>query len=71
MVYFKDMSDYEISKADVEATVRYLQHFDPKNANEDYAYSFLAYWKDMYHEIALDDADKLEEIRQAFEKSKS
>jgi hypothetical protein len=71
VIYFKDMSDYEISKSDVEATVRYLKHYDPKNANEDYAYGFLVYLKELYREIALDDIDKLEEIRLAFEKSKS
>ena len=61
----QDMSDYQITEKDVEATVNYLRIFHPENANREFAVEMLEYLKASYkiwrmtmsrpiHEIARD-----------------
>ena len=65
------MSDYKITEQDIEGMLQYLRVFHPENANEDYAVEMLEYLKATFHRLALTDPDALDELYQAFEKSRT
>lgn len=65
------MSDYKISEKDIDGMLNYLKKFDSSNANREYAEDLLRFAKSAYRDIALAHIDKLEDIKKAFDGSKS
>lgn len=66
-----DMSNYKISEKDIESTVRYLQVCHPEKASREYAIEMLEYLRAGYRRLALMDTKALEDLRRAFEESKT
>lgn len=62
---------YEITEKDIESMVNYLRIFHPENANREFAVEMLEYLKAGYHRLALTDPDALDDLYEAFEKSKN
>ena len=61
---------YQITDKDIEGMLHYLQVFHPENANQDYAVEMLEYLKAGYQRLALTDPNALDDLYEAFEKSK-
>ena len=53
------MSSYEISPEDVEKTLSYLKHHDPKNADEEYAVQLLHAMNETAKEIVASSSEEL------------
>lgn len=62
---------YEITEQDIEGMLRYLKYFHPENANRDYAQEMLEYLRAGYQRLALTDPKALDDLYDAFEKSKA
>lgn len=65
------MSDYKITEQDIEGMLNYLRVFHPENANRGFAVEILHYMKASYRRMALTDPDALDDLYEAFQKSKS
>lgn len=63
------MSDYQITEADIDGMMRYLEVYHPNRANRDYALALLEYTKSALHEIAQDNPDNIEAMLEAYEQS--
>jgi hypothetical protein len=61
------MSDYKITKQDIDAIVRYLQIYHPDKANREYAQAMLDYIKSGLHKIAHDNPDNIEVMYENYE----
>lgn len=61
---------YKINEDDIEKVMNYLRIFHPDNANRDFAIEMLEYLKAGYHRLASVDVDALEDLYEAFQKSK-
>lgn len=72
MIYSElDMTEqYQITEQDIEGMLKYLQVFHPERANRKDATEILTYMRASYHRLALTDPDALDELYDAFEKSK-
>lgn len=55
--------DYQISEDDIKKVIQYLQHYDPKNADRDYAIQFIEAMRVKGNEIARSDEALAEAIR--------
>lgn len=62
---------YEITEKDIESTVNYLKIFHPENATREFAVEMLEYLKASYHRLASTNPDALDDLYEAFEKSKT
>ena len=71
MLLLGTMSDYQITEKDVESTLNYLRIFHPEKAKREYAVELLEYLKAGYHRLALTKPEALEELYEAFQKSKT
>lgn len=56
--------DYQISEDDIKKVIQYLQHYDPKNADRDYAIQFIEAMQVKGSEIARSDEALAEAIRE-------
>lgn len=63
------MSDYQITEADIDGMMQYLEVYRPDRANRDYALALLEYTKLALHEIAQDNPDNIEAMLEAYEQS--
>ena len=61
------MSAYDITEQDIEKTIRYLTHHDPKNADRDYAIQLLQVMQNMAHDLVKADVDSAELLQKALE----
>lgn len=59
------MEGYQINEKDIEAVIRYLKIHDPKNADRDYAIQYLESLQGVASEIAQNDSELAEILRQA------
>ncbi len=62
------MSDYKITKEDIDSIYNYLKIFDPKNANMTYAEDLMHYLVEKVHRIGLNDPAALHELNRAYQK---
>lgn len=72
MIYSElDMTEqYRITEQDIEGMLKYLTVFHPDRANREDAIEILTYMRASYHRLALTDPAALDELYEAFEKSK-
>lgn len=65
------MEHYKITEADVEGMIYYLRVYHPENANREYATELLEYMKATYQRLALTNLNVLDDLYEAFQKSKN
>lgn len=65
------MEHYKITEADIEGMIYYLRVYHPENANREYAAELLEYMKASYQRLALTNLNVLDDLYEAFQKSKN
>lgn len=63
------MEGYQINEKDIETVIRYLKIHDPKNADRDYAIQYLESLQGVASEIAQNNSELAEILRQALKKT--
>lgn len=64
------MEHYKITEDDIQGMLHYLKVFHPENANREYAVELLEYMKSAYQRLALTSPNVLDDLYEAFQKSK-
>ncbi len=61
---------YEPTEKDIESVINYMRIFHPENASREYVVELLDFMKAGYHRLAFTDPDALDDLYEAFEKSR-